>query len=598
MFRFAFPQMLHALWLIPIFIMGWWWVNRQTQKTLSRFAGPKNMERLLEHNSPARRMAGRLMLMAALFFIIVALAGPQKAMMRSDVPSLGLDIVLLVDTSKSMDARDVAPTRMKRAKRGLLYLIERASGHRIGIIQFAGEAFMSCPFTQDKSALKMIVDALHTKSLPTPGTDLNRGLQAAMDAFERNGAKNNIIVIVTDGESFGADPYALVNKAKKQGCKIYALGVGTPLGVALTEDKKVLTHVDGKPAVSKLNDKMLKKLTAMSGGRYWPLTTMGFEEEALLSELNRLEKVKRFTSGYLAWVPLYPWFAVMALICLVVDMLIGRRRSPFLAWLGRRKKAATLLVVFMSTATAVHAVGYRETMQQGIIAFQENDLPKAERLFNEARKLRTDDAYSEYNLGCVLLAEKKLQQAYHAFVRAKSAGKGNILEDIWYNLGYSAFYLGIKEGAADYWMEALNAYKSILMVNPDDDEARYNTELILREIEKRTQKTAPKQKQTQGTDEGTVEGGGADKPGQERAQSRGRKNNDAPPREEQEESNQRQDEGKRPKTSEQQKGRKSKGMSQDQALRTLKSLEAEEKSIQKNIQNQSGKEDQYQGPGW
>lgn len=592
MINFNYPIVLHGLWLLPVILMLWWWQNKKKQERLQRFIRWPLVNDLVAHNRKPIKIISQWLLLLAFALTILSLAAPERAVKGHRAVTLGLDILFLVDTSKSMDATDIYPTRLKRAQQALIYLVDQLEGHRMGVIQFAGEAFVSCPFTQDKSALKLIIDSLQTDNLPTRGTDLAAAYRLAMETFARNGAKHKVAVLVSDGENFGAKPFRLARQGKRKGIRLYCLGTGTPAGAGLVNNQEVMLDHQDNPVISKLKPKDLQLLADSGGGRYWPLTVRGYQEEELILELNRLEKVKRFTTGYHNWQPLYPWLALVAALALMLSLVISPRKK----WKSMITSGGLLCLLCLPHPAG--AESYRQLMQEGLEAFNNQDIIRAEQLMNRARQKKTGHALGEYNFGCVLLMQKKLLPAYRAFKRAKETAGSGMLQDVLYNLGYVAFYLGIQEGTADYWKEALEAYKTLLMNYPQDDDARYNIEIILREIKKRTKTAVPEQEESQGNSKGKDPGGGADKPGDQQAQSKGRKNSKAPPRQEQEETQKRKNQGKQPKTSDDSQGNRQKGMSQQEALRTLKSLEAEESSMQQHWQNKKGETPNYQGPVW
>ncbi len=592
MIRFDQPHFLLLLWLLPLWAAGWWWFQKKRRQALQQFADHALLSRLTAHHRPGTQWLSRVMMVMAFGATVAGLAQPQQAVMGRQAANRGLDILFLADCSASMGAEDAVPTRLERAKRAMTYLIDHLQGDRIGLIQCAGEAFMTCPFTDDKGALRLVVDAMTTNSLPVAGTALDEGLRLGLDSFERNGAKNSVMVLFSDGEDFGASIGNKLRKARAEGVRLYVMGVGTPRGVGLTVQGKVMKDRRGKPVITKLNQKQLARLADAGGGIYWRLADADNQTDRLVAELNRLEKIKRFTSGYYRWRPLYPWLALLAALLVGAALLLNQQKNP------RRLARTAMILLMLGLPLAGHSESYRGLMHQGLRAFKQNDMIHAQQAFDQARLRKPQSALTNYNLGCSLLAQQKLMEAYQAFSRARTSAHAKLRQAVLYNLGYTAFYLGLQQGDPSYWQEAFQRYKELLIEHQNDDDARYNIEIILREIKKRSRTTAPQQRQRQGQNQGQQEGSGADKPGQEQAQSQGRPEQQAPPQERQEQSEKRQDQGHKPKTSEEQQGRRQKGMSQDEALRTLRSLEAEENSIQKQWPDQADTSPEYKGPPW
>ncbi|MCD4812715.1 VWA domain-containing protein [bacterium] len=605
MFRFAFPIMLNLLWVLPALVLGLVWANLRERRRMQQFFSERLARTLTGQNSPAKRQLGRIAIIAAIAIMIVGLARPQVALMRTEVSTEGLDIMFLIDTSRSMTVRDVSGgTRLERAKRTLFYLVDQLSEHRIGLLPFAGNAFLNCPTTRDTGALKLLINGLDTSTLPVQGTDLGNALEEALAAFQRTGAQHRAIVVISDGENFGRAPLPKVKEASKEGIRTYCLGVGSAEGAPMpprweVSKKRPAQAKSSSKQITRLDEIILKKMALVGGGTYARLSPGGKEADVLVAELNKLEKIEMFSERHQTWEDYYPVAALLALLFLLFELLIGRRKGrPRLANLIRLfKRTGAAILVSVCLASLAQAAAQKE-IKQGLDAFKRQDLIAAERHFNEARQANAGDALAEYNLGCAQLGQHKYSQAYKAFIRALPSASGALEQDNWYNFGYTAFYLGIKQGKAEKWQEAVDAFKKCLLLDPQDDDARYNLELILREIKKRTKTLSKREEQSQGTDKGKAPGSGADKPGSDRQSSSGRRNDDAPPNEEQEKTSQRKEQKGKTSTSDQQPGRKQKGMSQEDALRALRSLEAEESTVQKNSPKDDKQMNEYKGPDW
>jgi Ca-activated chloride channel family protein len=523
------------------------------------------------------------------------------ALKQSSRGKQGIDIFFVVDLSRSMDSPDVKPSRLARVKRALFYLTDRLANNRLGIVSFAGVAFISCPLTSDTSAIKLLIDAMNTQNLPVPGTDMGNAIALALQSFQRTGAKHSALILLTDGENFGRGPLTQIEQAADEGVRTFCLGVGTPEGspVPLLAGQSVVQAA--KVVLTKLNENELKHLALQGSGTYVRLTSGGQEEEAIINELNKLEKIELFSEQYLTWQDYYPLPAGLAIVLLIFDMLMDRRRGSRWPWRWRlpwRKAGpAALLLLCWGLVGQVEA-GQDQALEKGVAAFKRRNFILAEKRFEEIRKLDPDNPMADYNLGCAVLAQYRYQEAYQAFTRAHVRAQSTLLRDSWYNLGYTAFYLGVKQGTPDQWMEAAEDYKQCLLVDPHDDDARYNLELILREIRRHTQSSVRQEQQSQGQKDGTNPGGGADRPGSDRIRSEARENDQANPGEAEKPQTKKQNQGNKPTLSEQQQGHRQKGMSEDDAMRTLKSLESEESSIQKDCPPGSADEKTYQGPDW
>lgn len=597
MFRFANPEVLYLLGLWPILIIGWWWADRRARQRLHDFAELRLAAQLTSGNSRGKRFISHLALLLALTGLIFSLARPQAALTRSEVKRHGLDILFLVDNSRSMEARDIKPSRLGRTQQALFYLVDRLSENRMGLVQFAGVSFVQCPLTQDIAALKLLIDAMDTRSLPIGGSDLGSAVYQALEAFQRTGAQHRVMVIISDGENFGKIPFRRLKQAVSRGVRVYCLGAGTPAGEV----------VPGQPLTStvprtRLNQELLKRLAKMGKGTYARLSPGQREVDGLIKELKRLERMELFSERCQIWKEYYIWPLAAVLGLLWFELLWGRRRG--FNWAGvsrffkRTGKAAIIIMLCWGMAVPGARASAGRLVKKGMAAFKQNDLIRAEQSFDQARKNKPGDPLAEYDRGCVLLAQYKYCKAYQAFVRASRKAQGTLWKDCRYNLGYAAFNLGIKQATKERWREAAEAFKQVLLLDSGDQDARYNLELILREIKGRTTSTARREEETQGSKQGRDPGSGADKPGWDRVRTPGRENKQANPGEEQVRTTQRRNKGNRAKTSEDKHGKRRPGMSREDAMRTLRSLEAEESMIQKKAAHSNTEESGYQGPDW
>jgi len=602
-FRFANPWMLNFIWLLPVAALFMWWRSRDHLYRLHQFAGPRMASRLGSHNSRTKHLVSQFLLLAAGLFLTVAVARPQWALRESSASARGVDVFMIVDVSRSMDSADVKPSRLARAKRALFHMVDRMPENRLGVVAFAGVPFISCPLTRDRSALKLVIDSLSSSSLPVAGTDLGGAVEMALQSFKRTGARHSALVIITDGENFGRTPLSQIEQALETGVRTFCLGVGTPRGWPVPPLPGQADHAKSQPVMSRVNEKALKLFALHGSGIYQLLTPGGQEEEAVVAEIRKLEKIQLVSEEYQTWRDDYAIPALLACLCLLAELLIGQRRGfgwPW-GWIRRWRKPAAAACVLLGLAMLPAAEALASNPQltdRGVAAFKRRNFSLAEKSFDEARKAEPGDPLNDYNLGCAVLAQYRYQEALQAFQRARHLAEGELLRDVWYNLGYTAFYIGVKQGTPEQWQEALEAFKQCLLVDPHDDDARYNLELILREIQRHTQPSARKEQQSQGEKDGKNPGSGANQPGSDRAPSEARRNNQANPGEEEKPKTRRQDQGNQSTNSDKQQGRKQKGMSPNDALRTLKSLESEESSMQRELPVSNADQREYQGPDW
>lgn len=287
--------------------------------------------------SAVRRIAAAFLLLMAWVFGILALARPQWGTYMENVVRRGVDVIVAVDTSLSMDTADVPPTRLGKAKEELAALLEKMPDARVGIISFAGSAILQCPLTLDRGAAAMFLDVLETGDTPDPGTNLENAVQVAERAFARGSRKDRVLVLITDGENLEGNPVEAAARAASSGIIIHAIGVGTPGGqpIPITGDGGQVvgykTDGDGNPVVSRLDESGLSRMARAGGGRYFRSTPGETEVDALSSEIQGLEKKELQSRKVRRYQDRFPIFLAVSLACLFLESILSDRRGALVA---------------------------------------------------------------------------------------------------------------------------------------------------------------------------------------------------------------------------------------------------------------------------
>ncbi len=306
-------------------------VGRQRQGILNRFGDTALVEDLTASLSRPKRLIKEGLLVLALLFLVVSLASPQLPGSTVLVKRKGLDIVIAVDVSMSMLAQDIQPTRLEKAKLELQDLVEKAEGDRIGIVAFAGEAFVQVPLTVDRSAVKLFLKTLDPSLIPTPGTYLENAIHLARDLFVEEETEHKVIVLLTDGEDQGSKPAVAARMAAKQGIKIFPIGIGTTAGEMIPlrgPDGKVEFKRDarGNIVVSKLDEKTLKEIARITGGTYYRSQKGSLEVERIYRDLRGLGEKETAQAWVIEYRPLYQIPLLAAFIVIFLEMTISERR--------------------------------------------------------------------------------------------------------------------------------------------------------------------------------------------------------------------------------------------------------------------------------
>jgi Ca-activated chloride channel family protein len=303
------------------------------RKRLEKFVSRALRPQLTEDYSRKKAVLRSFLLVGFYLFGILSLARPQWGAKMETVRRHGVDIVVALDTSYSMNAEDVAPSRLEKGKNEIRSLIEKLKGDRIGVVSFAGTAVVHCPLTLDYGAAKLFLDVINTEIIPEPGTALATAIETATSAFSAKERKYKVLIIFTDGEDLEGEVEAAVKKAKEAGVIIYTIGVGTSEGTPIpVRDEKgdiVEYRKDerGQVVVSRLDEASLARIALETGGRYYISSTAEVELDAIYDEVSKLEKKELESRFFQNYEDRFQYPLAMAILCLVIETWIGDRRK-------------------------------------------------------------------------------------------------------------------------------------------------------------------------------------------------------------------------------------------------------------------------------
>lgn len=330
--HFAHPQQLW--WLIAVAAFAVFALRREALRAtlLDAFARGPMLSRLTADYSPQRARLKTLLMVAALASLVVALAGPQWGSRMVMVEREGIDVMLAVDCSSSMNAQDVKPSRLMVARRELGELVKALEGNRLGLVGFAGSAFTFCPLTLDVSATGMFLDQLDTNSMPIPGTSLGEAIRTAVQSFPKNDPNKKVLVLLTDGEDHHSKPIDAAKDAAKLGVTIYTVGIGNSNGEPIPEKDEsgksdYVRDSQGKIVMSKLDEGTLKEIASVSGGSY--VHVDGAAADALspiVSAVSGAEKHQLEETVQRRYSERFQIFVGLAVVLLAIERTLSTRR--------------------------------------------------------------------------------------------------------------------------------------------------------------------------------------------------------------------------------------------------------------------------------
>jgi Ca-activated chloride channel family protein len=330
--NFAEPQYWHLYWMIPALALFSWWSFRQKRKAMLRFAEEHLVDSLTTRTSRRRQTLKIGLLLVGFCFLFLVLIRPQWGTRLETVKRKGVDIMVTLDTSLSMETQDIAPSRLEKAKREILALVDKIQGDRVGLVVFAGMSQVNCPLTIDQNAVKLFLGIADTAVIPVPGTNLADAIRTATQSFSSTERRHKVLILVTDGENLEGDPLRAAGEARKAGVVIFTIGVGTVAGqpIPVRDEKGNVVgykkNEDGSVVVSRLDETSLANIASTTGGKYFRAT--GGEEEVdqiytLVSQMDRKEFQSR---QYLTFVDRFQIPLGFALALIVMELLVSEDR--------------------------------------------------------------------------------------------------------------------------------------------------------------------------------------------------------------------------------------------------------------------------------
>ncbi len=506
--RIAAPQMFWLLALVVLPLIGFlWWAWRRRQVLIAQFISARLLAQLKVGVSPSRQKARLAFIVIAVIFIITALARPQWGSTQEEVRQRGLDIIVAIDTSKSMLAEDVQPNRLARAKLAALDLVRRAKTDRMGLVAFAGTAFLQCPLTLDDAAFSQSVDSLDTRAISQGGTAIAEAIDEARNAFKKDPENHKVLVLFTDGEDQDSEAVTAAERAAKDGMIIFTIGIGTPEGelLRIRDERGRVDYIrdeQGNPVKSRLNEDLLQKIARATRGFYLPLRggkTMDTLYDQGIAPLPKTEGTVKLFQRY---TERYQWPLAIAIALLIAEMFLpdrSRRRSGRPVAVPPVIGAATgtvTILLFLALSLAARAGSPNGALRE----YNEGKFLDALKDYNQLIDKKSDDPRLHFNAGAAAYQGQQLDEAARQFNQALASPDLPLQQRAYYNLGNTFYRLGQQISDADKkqeaWENSVKQYDSALKLNQQDTDARFNQDFVKKQLEE-LKKQQQQQKQNQ-----------------------------------------------------------------------------------------------------
>lgn len=342
MLRFDAPIYLWLLLIIPVLVMLRLIINRRQRNRLKRFGDPMLLSGLMPRVSRFRPLVKFGLLLAALGVVIIMLARPQMGTSISHEKRNGIEAIICIDVSNSMKAEDVAPSRLDKAKMLVESLTEHFTNDKIGLVVFAGDAFVQLPITSDYVSAKMFLQNIDPSLITTQGTDIAKAINVGMRSFTQQEKVGRAIIVITDGEDHEGGATEAAQEARKRGINVFILGVGSSKGAPIpTAGGGYMTDATGQTVISRLNEDMCKEVAKAGSGTYIHVDNTSDAQEELNDALTRLQKGETSSVIYSQYDEQFQPFGILAILLLIAEICILEARNPLLKNVRLFKKKET-----------------------------------------------------------------------------------------------------------------------------------------------------------------------------------------------------------------------------------------------------------------
>lgn len=331
LFRFANPDFLYLLLLLPVLVVLYILNEVRKNRALKRLGDINLVSRLVPEMSKIRPGMKFILQLIALSAAIIMLSRPQFGSKIEDVKKQGVEVIIALDVSNSMLAEDIQPDRLTRAKQAISRLVDNLDNDKIGLVVFAGDAYTQIPVTTDYVSAKMFLSTINPNMVPKQGTAIGAAINLGVRSFSPGETKSKAMIIITDGENHEDDPVSAAEEASKAGIVIHTIGIGStegvPVPVISNGKKDYLKDVDGNTVITKLDEDILKKIAVSTGGNYVRASNSNLGLDEIFNEIKKMKKQELESTVYTEYNDQFQIFAALAILLLLIDFIIMERKN-------------------------------------------------------------------------------------------------------------------------------------------------------------------------------------------------------------------------------------------------------------------------------
>ncbi len=487
MFEFRHIEYLYSLAGVPLFMLLFLILLKWKKKATLKIGDPSLVKQLMEGYSPSLFTTKFIMITLAFALCAFAAGDIVKPEGQEKINRNGIDVMIALDVSKSMLAQDIKPDRLERAKQVISKIIDRLNNDRIGLVIFAGKAYLQMPMTTDHSAAKMYLSATSPDDVPTQGTVISEALKMSYAAFNTKEKKYRSIILITDGEDHDEDAIKVTKQLAEEGVMVNTIGIGSPGGAPImdkeTNDYK--KDENGNTVITKLNEEELKDIASKGNGLYQLYTNTDQVAGNIQNKLSSLGETTLVDSTFANYKTYFIYFLLAALLMLIIELFISEKRNTVL-----KKVAASL--IFISSSNSTFAQDVNKGIRNGNEAYNKQQYQQAASIYGTVLTKDPDNSTAAFNLGNTYYRTNKPDDAINVYDKAiEHSSDNSVKARAYYNKGVAL-------QKQNKLPDCIEAYKNGLKLTPQDEEARQNLEralMIMKQQQKKDQQDQKQKKQ-------------------------------------------------------------------------------------------------------
>ncbi|MDR1739196.1 MAG: VWA domain-containing protein [Bacteroidales bacterium] len=478
-FNIENPSLLYALFAIVLLALYFLYYMQKKRNQFKTLGDLELVRSLMPDYSIGKQYVKYFTLILVFALLIFALANPQMGTTVKKAERKGADIMIALDISNSMNSEDVQPSRLARAKQSIISIVDKLHGDRIGLVVFAGNAYMQLPLTSDYSAAKLFVSNVSTDDISAQGTAIGSAIELCLDNFEKSddefskGKRNKAIIIISDGENFEDDALGAAQLALDNGVVVHTVGMGTPEGgpIPLARGGGYKKDNSGNVVMTHLNEDMLAQIASHGSGEYVGANSSAAGAGKILALVEKLDKVQFGSRDISGFETRYQYVVILALLLLLADIFIFERKHKVFNRrniFGAKQLALFLLLMFAGVNAGVQAQVARTT-QKGNILFEQKKFDNATEEYLRSLSIDSNYRKARYNLGNSQYKQGQYEQAvqtYQNVLNNKGLKKDEMARTL-YNLGNAQ----LKQ---QQYEEAIKSYIESLKLQPGNEDTKYN----------------------------------------------------------------------------------------------------------------------------